>query len=324
MAHSKTLGQTYREFSALLRSTREKKGWSQLELAKHSHVALRTIVNVESVKNVRKIRFDVVVRLAHSLDQSPHQWLKSAGHGDNISNDMIGEVLKKSGVSDFYGQEEPMQFFQCLESRLRNAAPVVVCIVYRTFSNFNHQAFLAKHIAPLMDTGNLFLALVCPYPKITDIDRVKKQTLSRIYFQVRSEVIGTTKEIKAAVTNPKFRSHVAAFSPKEKCENVVPPPMGLSEFRPILIQSHSQAAKAPVYELSGWLTFLHDQKERWVHVYPVPEKMRQYEDLFLKMCAAWKEYLSEISNHCDCKAGGWKKADADLGIWDLANVDMQV
>jgi hypothetical protein len=197
-----------------------------------------------------------------------------------------------------------------------------VCIVYRTFSNFNHQTYLAKHIAPLLETGNLFLALVCPYPKIIDIDQVEKQTLSRIYFQVRSEVIGTTKEIKA-VTNQKFKSHVAAFSLIETCKNTVPPPVGLSEFRPILIQSHFRATETPVYELSGWLTFLHDQKERWVHVYPAPEKMKQHEDLFLKICTAWREYLSEIFERCDHKADGWKRGGSDWGIWDLANVDIQ-
>ncbi len=309
-------------FAPILRATREEKGWAQAELAENSRVALRTIMNLESPKGNTKVRFDVIVRLAHALSKPQTDWLKHTGHSQ-IPQTRIDQVLKKMGVVDFHGEKEPVHFFQSLDDKLQKGSPVIAIICYRTFSSYTHQKFFATSIAPLLDTGKLFLALVCPYPKIQDIDQVQKQTLSRIYSQVRSEVIGITKEVKTVMRNPQFRNHMAAFSLNAKLDNAVPPTLGLSEFRPILVQSfveYSPTNKKPEYELTGWLTFLQDHKERWIHIFPAPPKLTSQQDAHRKICDAWKEYFQEILDNCNYENEGWMKDSQHWGIWDMADI----
>lgn len=325
MTRAKPSSKSFRDFSKLLFAARQKKGWTQVELARQAHVALRTIVNVESDPATRKVRFDVIIRLAVALEQSPRLWLQTAGHSD-VPDERITDVLKKSGISDLHGQEEPRLFFNRLADRLSTPQPIILCICYRTFSNFQHQQFLAGCLAPLVNRGNLFVALVCPYPKIFDIDVVSKQTLSRVYFQVRSEVIAAAKELQSAVPNANYRSHVAAFSLNgETFRDCVPPTTGLSEFRPILIQTsvpNPKGTDTKSYELCGWLTFLQDQKERLINVYPPPEKLAAFSDSFLKVCTAWQEYFSEILSSCDLTGSGWSQMKGTFGVWNKADFEI--
>lgn len=313
--------QQFQNFAQMVKFTREQAGWSQNELAKRSQVALRTVVNTESAKSTRKVRFDVVIRLALAFEKSPREWLEFAGH-KNISYEMISHVMKKAGILTFYGEDEPVNFLEHLEHLTKTSPPVIVSMTYCTYSMFARQEFLARRIAPLIDTGKLFLALVCAYPKISDIDKQGKSTLSTVYLEVRSELIGLAKAVKAQMTQKSNLKNVAAFSLKELPEPTCFPQVGLSQFRQILIQSFPDGKReraTSLYELSTWISFFQDTKERWIRIYPTPEIWNSQGDAFKKICFAWVDYLSEIHNNCDL-TDGWRKDAKKFSPWEMADL----
>ena len=111
MTRAKPSSKSFRDFSKLLFAARQKKGWTQVELARQAHVALRTIVNVESDPATRKVRFDVIIRLAVALEQSPRLWLQTAGHCPREVSRKSARTLEKldfggkSGRKMGFGQQ---------------------------------------------------------------------------------------------------------------------------------------------------------------------------------------------------------------------------
>ena len=310
------------QFAALLKSAREERGWSQTELAKRSRVALRTIVNIERSQTGRRVRFDVVIRLAAALEKPPPAWLKLAGH-EGTSDEVVAQVLKKAGILGFYGEDDPSNFFKMLEDRVKNSWPVVVSMTYCTFSEFAHQEVLAQNISRLANGGRLFLALVCAYPKVADLGAQEKPTLSSVYLQVRSEVIGLTKAIKAKI-KPEFQKHVACFSLMALKEPTCFPQVGLSHFRQILIESHPDHGSKPdtaVFDLSTWISFFLDEKERWIRIYPTLEILKSREDSFRRICSAWKDYVLEIHRGCNLERGWTQMEDQKALIpWEIVDI----
>jgi len=269
------------------------------------------------------VRFDVVIRLAAALEKSAREWLEIAGH-PGVSDVMIDQVSKRAGILDFYGEDDPTNFFKILDERIKKSPPVIVSMTYCTFSDFAHQEFLAQQIAPLINKKRLFLAIVCAYPEILDLGKQKKQTLSSIYLQVRSETIGLTKRIKAIV-DTNCKKHVACFSLKPLDEPTCFPQVGLSQFRQILIQSYPDYENKPdddVFELSTWLAFFQDQRERWVRIYPTPDIWKAREDSYRKICSAWKDYLQEIHGACD-RINGWRfsQNDGNSTPWEMIDIN---
>lgn len=103
-----------------IRYARKLKGWSQGELARESHVSVRTIVDIEGSKQVAP-RKDVVIRLAHSLNQNIGEYLKLANYPDEMTDDMLKRALerqvkssKRLAGSDTVAKVEDLNFLEAL------------------------------------------------------------------------------------------------------------------------------------------------------------------------------------------------------------------
>lgn len=70
-----------KEFGQLLKETRESKGMSHLELSELSRVSTRTIYRLETGSDrSKKIRLDVIIRLALALGEDVKEWVQAGGH----------------------------------------------------------------------------------------------------------------------------------------------------------------------------------------------------------------------------------------------------
>jgi transcriptional regulator with XRE-family HTH domain len=315
-----------RRFSESLVEARTRSVLTQVELAGRSQVALRTIQNLELPKKRRKVRFDVVVRLANALKIEPQKWLTLTGH-NKLSQDQISQILKKYHLPNFDGENTPEKFFGDIQNQLKQSSRMVFCICFRTPPSTAHQTILKEKLAPLLSSGKFFLGIVCPYPKITRIENAKKMILSNYYLRVYSEIVRLTREIKAGI-NSRYEHRIAAFHLNVKEDQVViMPTLGLSEFRPMFIQTVSNTlndnSELSDYRLCGWLTFLQDEKDRIIEVFPKKDRLESLadEDVSLTMCLAWRDYLGEIIDGCDFRGEkGWSNKHS-LGLW--RKVEMQ-
>ena len=111
----------FKTLAKAIRSARKSQGWSQGELASESHVSIRTIVDIEGSK-VTAPKKDVVIRLAHSLNQDIRECLKLANYSGEITEDMLNRALEeqqRKSPNRLFGSEtvakvEDLKFLEIL------------------------------------------------------------------------------------------------------------------------------------------------------------------------------------------------------------------
>ena len=62
-------------FAKQLRKLREKKGWTQEELAEYTDLAYRHVQRLESVKNTPPAKIDTIEKIAKALKTTPSKLL---------------------------------------------------------------------------------------------------------------------------------------------------------------------------------------------------------------------------------------------------------
>ena len=202
-------GSTPAKLAALLKTNRENKGWSQTELARQSRVSTRTIVDVESGKQ-EKPRPDVVVRLAKALGQEPSAWLQIAGHGSMASAKME-RIIRETGRVQFQGEIDPAEFFNSLRDRLQPKQPVLICVAYPSVPGSIHRLDVQRILVDLFNKG-LWVAMICPFPRITNIETGKNPALSRHYRDVYGHVVSLARELRSKLP-PEKQKQLALFVP---------------------------------------------------------------------------------------------------------------
>jgi transcriptional regulator with XRE-family HTH domain len=306
------------EFSSAVKTFRKGKGWSQTELSRQSHVAVRTIVDIERGRPTRW-RMDVVVRLAKALEQDPSVFLRLAGHG-KVPDEKIQKIVKESGGFRFFGEIDPREFFQSIEKRIKPNEPVLICVTYPSAPGTIHRTDVQRILVDLFNRG-LWVAMVLPYPHIEPIENAKRTSLARHYHDVYNQVVELAKELRSRVSSDK-RAQLAVFVPRQGDRvQYVMPLAGLTEYRPTLIKYFSKDEHSePNYELAAWVTLMQEKRDRWIRIYP-SDSESEGETRYQKFLC-WRDYFGDILSNCNPKKQkGWKQKDFQKTDWDLINLE---
>lgn len=316
-------------FSQIVKSTREAKSLSQAALAQMSRVSTRTIVAIEDDRSNQHPRPDVIIRLAHALEQEPEEWLRHAGH-NNIPAEKIQHAIREVEITQrnvapfrFRGEMDPSEFFASLKSRLTPRQPVLICVGYPAIPGSVHRADVQKILIELFNKG-LWVAMVCPFPRVTEIEGLKHRTLAKHYRDVYEHVIELATGLRERLPAER-KKQLAVFVPKQapkqgKRMHLVMPLMGISEYRPSLIKYFADGEQDDDrFELAAWVTLQQDRKDRWIGIYPPADEEHMQSRLQVLKC--WRDYFSDIVQNCDPKKGeAWKPKDFQETEWDIADL----
>jgi transcriptional regulator with XRE-family HTH domain len=273
-------------FAALVRKTREQQGLSQRDLVNRSGMAMKTLVNIEELGVAR---FDSIVRLAHSLGQSPAEWLEAAGH--EISQTRIEDILKQlTDVQNApFRRLDPMRWFDRVESQLEARKRALICSVVTSRMPLDTPE-LRERSKELMEAG-ADIALVCPYPQATDEKYSEIPGLALYYNQVFGWTCKLARDLRQLVQDAPRR--VTVFRPRTAAENLllVPPPLRLNEIRPCMIKYAATGNLAPRYELGTYVRFTDHRPDAWIDTYSGEGEMNErVQEAF----DAWHDYLSGV------------------------------
>jgi transcriptional regulator with XRE-family HTH domain len=309
-------------FGFALKTARENKNWPQMELARQSRVSTRTIVDIEH-GNQKRPRQDIVTRLAKALEQDPINWLKLAGYS-NVANERVERIIQESGGFRFRGEIEPAEFFHALRGRLNSKQPVLLSVAYPSTPGSLHRLDVQRILVDLFNNG-LWVAMVCPFPRVREIEKAKRPSLARHYREVFGNVIELARELRSNIA-PDKRGRLGVFVPRQKQDEpirYVMPLAGLTEYRPTLAKYFPKTGTDEAsFELSAWVTLMQEKRDRWLRIYPAPGEP-EGETRFQKFLC-WRDYFSDILNNCDAKkenAKGWKPQDFQNTDWELIDLE---
>lgn len=300
------------------REARQGKGWSQIELSRQSRVSTRTIVDIER-GNQLKPRQEVVVRLARALGQDPAVWLRLAGHG-NITADKLERMVRDSGGFRFHGEIDPGEFFDALGKCITPKQPALICVAYPSIPGTIHRSDVQRTLIELFSRG-LWVAMVCPYPRIGEIETAKRPSLVRHYSEVFGHVVELARELRSKLPLER-KKQLQVFVPRPaKTVYYVMPLAGLAEYRPTLVKYYAdEEANQVEFELSAWVTLLQERRDRWIQIYPAQDEP-EGEARFQKFLC-WRDYFSDILSKCDPpKDRGWKREDFRDADWELVDLE---
>lgn len=293
-----------------MRLARAAKSWSQLELGKKAKVSSRTIFETEASRR-EELKPEIVVRLAHVLDRDPQVWLKMAGHKE-MPRDQIQAIVRPLSSFQFMGEVDPADFFEKLKGELATRAWITVCAAYPCAPGSMHRLDVQRYLVELLNSGKVWMAMACPYPKVKEIGKSEKPHLAAFYRGVNDEVMRLAKELQSRL-EPKFHDHLAVFIPRsEDGDYLVSASPGMSEYRTAVIEHGGLEC---TYELVNWVTLVPDNRDRILRVYPA-ERV-EYESSGLNTMLRWKDYFSDILRAlAGARAKGWKSVDqGQLGPW---------
>lgn len=286
---------------------RTAKGLSQIDLARASGVSPRTIAKIEREGGAR---FDAVIRLARALAEPAENWLALAGR--EVSQEKIRSVLthdRRAPESHFEHLERtPVQFFEDVIAQLKDrGAPALLCACVTTRPATLVNPAVRQKFQELLDAG-VTLAVCSPYPHPSAIPRrhyTERTALVALYTQV----FGWTRELGAQLgaAAPGKSNQVRVFFPRccvasdESSTDhpahpayLVPPPLGLVDYRPALVKYARSAAGQPEkLELGTYVRYGRGRPDQWMMLYPregdEEDQARSNEAL-----ETWRDYFSDI------------------------------
>ena len=305
-------------FGRLLKRVREAKDLTQLQLATKSRVSTRTISELESPQTHKQPRKDVVIRLALALEEDPVRWLREAGY-DEIGEPQIESLVKdvRPDATWFPGECSPEDYFEEVAHKLEAGAHIVMYVCYLSPPGALYRPEVEDQVIRLLSNG-LWLAMVCPYPSDTATLRAQQRiSLASFYQHVYDSVQACFLEYRSGL-NKDQRNHVRLFRPNANQNTpLVPPNLGLAEYRPALIQTTNAGTDQPTYDLGAWVRIFHERRDRWIRIWPRPSHEEQGQ-IPAGTLRSWKDYFGEIRdawtpNH------GWQAQPMDS--WSPVDID---
>ena len=295
--------------SRLLKDLRHQTGLSQRHLARASGVAARTVAALEATADHRP-RADVLLKLASGLGADPKDLMYCAGYS-NVQKHQLRKMT--AGRYPARRELDPEQFFRSIEQAISPSNPVLFCVAYSAPPGSAHRADVKSLLVRLIDRG-MWLAMVVPYP-LVGAEETTKPNLVNYYRYVYGQVVATASELLRQ-TSPEKRRQIAVFIPsiRDKATETlfVMPPISSTESRSSLIKWYESEDEQNDFELGAWVTFAHDQTDRWYTVYSRRRGQHVGGD-DLTILPAWKDYFRDIISKCDPKTG--KSWPDEVGMW---------
>lgn len=299
-------------FADEIRSARKLRNWTQAELADHASIASRTVVAVEKGEKPQK---GIVIRLAYALNGDAQKWLKHFQY--EATAEEINEIIQDSGHLHFNGEKAPEVFFKDFGVRLKTGK-ALMCVCYLSAPGAAGNPNLKASLIDCIKRG-LSVAMACAYPPVSDPVRSQKPQLSLYHNEIYNRVTALALDLHEKLS-PDERKRVAVFVPDfsqtdQRHMYSVPPPTGLSTYRPTLIYDQQGNPNGDTaYELALWLVMQQDLRDRWIPVFPPPSTEVNAVVLSMQILQYWKDYFREIiasftGQQWDCEAlsqSGWR------------------
>ena len=294
-----------------LKLARDRKRWTQMQLALEARVSTRTIVALENRKATSP-RADVIVRLARALGADPKAWLAQTGHSE--SDKTVERSLNLAAGLRFRGEMDPSEYFSRLLEELSNNGERLMCICYPSIPGTSHRPDVRNQFVKAVNRG-LGVALVCPFQKPGPVENSAKPYLARYYRDVYEQVILLARDLSEGI-DANLKNRLAVFIPffeDGHSERWSMPPQGISKVRQALVKKFDVTEDESEFELIAWVELAEDGRDRMIEIYPSEKKDRMRVDVL----RCWREYFAEIIGAFDRRKGWGSDARRRTGNWKI-------